>query len=141
MVADRTPSMSDPDRNAMVDGIESVLLKMDPKQQYVALATIHKSKNNSSCVTEDTPSSEHANGGKWVPVPFSNNYVTSAVTPDAQHDEHDGTRGSSCMPASSQGKFGTHLAGALKGAARYLLNMDSNNLSSRCRPARERRGR
>ena len=44
-------------------------------------------------------------------------------------------KGLNCMPASSQGKFGTHLAGAIKGAARYLLNMDSNNLSSL--PARQ----
>ena len=134
IVADRTPSMDDPDREAMVDGIESVLLKMDPTQQYVALATIHKSKNNASCVTEDTPSSDHANGGKWVPVPFSNNYVTGTTT-KTLNATSTMVKGLNCMPASSQGKFGTHLAGAIKGAARYLLNMDSNNLSSL--PARQ----
>jgi hypothetical protein len=134
IVADRTPSMDDPDREAMVDGIESVLLKMDPTQQYVALATIHKSKNNASCVTEDTPASDNANGGKWVPVPFSNNYVTGTTT-KTLNTTSTMVKGLNCMPASNQGKFGTHLAGAIKGAARYLLNMDSNNLSSL--PARQ----
>jgi hypothetical protein len=129
IVADRTPSMADDDRDAMVDGIESVLLKMDPTQQYVALATIHKSKNNASCVTEDTPSSEGASGGKWIPVPFSNNYVTGTTT-KTLNTASTMVQGLNCMPASKQGAFGTHLAGAIKGAARYLLNMDSNNLSS-----------
>ncbi len=129
IVADRTPSMADPDREAMVDGIESVLLKMDPTQQYVALGTIHKSKNHSSCVTEDTPSSEGANGGKWIPVPFSNNYLTGTTT-KTLNMASTMVKGLECLPASKQGGYGTHLAGAMKGAARYLLNMDTNNLAT-----------
>jgi hypothetical protein len=129
IVADRTPSMADPDRKAMVAGIEGALLSMDQTQHYVALATIHKSKNNSSCTTEDTPSSEGASAGKWVPVPFSNNYLTTTKTPSL-NTSSTMVKGLECMPASTQGNFGTHLAGALKGAARYLLGLDSNNLSS-----------
>ena len=87
----------------MVGGIQSVLLKMDPTQQYVALATIHKSKNNGSCVTEDTPASDNANGGKWVPVPFSNNYVTGTTT-KTLNAASTMVKGLNCMPASEPGK-------------------------------------
>ena len=129
VVADRTPSMSDTDRGAMVSAIQSMLLKMDPTQQYVALATIHKSKSSgSSCVTADTETTDGAAGGRWVPVPFSNNYLTASATPTL-NSSSTLVQGLNCLPASSRGGYGTHLAGALKGAARYLLNMDSNNLT------------
>ena len=91
VVADRTPSMSDTDRDGMVTAIESMLKTMDPTQHYVALETIHKSKNNSNtCVTDDTQSNEGANGGRWIPVDFSNNYLTTGDQPDAQHLQHYG---------------------------------------------------
>ena len=134
IVADRTPSMAadgprrdgrrHPERPAE-DGPDAAVRRPgdDPQEQ-----------EQRSCVTEDTPSSDNANGGKWIPVPFSNNYVTGTTT-KTLNATSTMVKGLNCMPASDQGKFGTHLAGAIKGAARYLLNMDSNNLSSL--PARQ----
>ena len=128
VVADRTPSMSDANRTAMVNGIQSMLKTMDSSQQYVALATIHKSKNNGgACPTTDTPASDGAQGGKWVPVPFTSDYLTSGTTATL-NTSSPLVRGLTCMPSSKN--FNTHLAGALKGAVRYLLGYDNNNLSA-----------
>ncbi len=130
VVADRTPSMADADRDGMVAAIESMLKTMDTTQHYVALETIHKSKSNpGTCVTNDTDSSEGASAGRWIPVPFSNDYLTSAKTPTL-NTASTMVKGLECLPASSHGGYGTHLAGALKGAARYLLGYDTNNLTS-----------
>ena len=137
IVADRTPSMKTEDRDAMVAGIKNVLLKMDPTQQYVALATIHKSKNNGgSCSTTSTNASETSQGGKWIPVEFSSNYATTVGTnPPALNTTSALVKGLNCLPASQSNLYGTHLAGAMKGAVRYLLGYESNNLSTL--PARE----
>ena len=60
--------------------------------------------------------------GTWVPVGFLNDYlVTGAVTPTLNNASAlvDGV---SCLPQSIASEYGTHLAGALKGAVRYALD-------------------
>jgi len=82
-------------------------------------------------------------GGSWVPVPFSNNYTTGLET-ISLNTSSQLVSAINCMPKSddtvkypaasdgleNQTNEGTHLASALKGAARYLLGKDPNNLTS-----------
>ncbi|WOH17568.1 pilus assembly protein TadG-related protein [Paenarthrobacter sp. GOM3] len=128
MVADRTGSMSDADRTAMVSGIKSTLQTMTKEQQYVALGTIGRSKTNpGSCLT--TPSTSRTDG-PWLPVPFSNNYTNTPSSPGGLPPLNSGSSlvsGLNCLQASSTG---TYLAAPLKSAARYVLGKSSNNLSS-----------
>ncbi|GAA3673069.1 hypothetical protein GCM10023081_09290 [Arthrobacter ginkgonis] len=137
MVADRTSSMSDPDRNLMVAGIKSTLQTMTKEQQYVALGTIHRSSSSGSCITE--PSSSKTDG-PWIPVPFSNDYIKNPGVPGATPPLNTGStlfKGLDCLQKSSGG---TYLASPLKAAARYVLGKDTNNLGSlpaRSAPARK----
>ena len=141
VVADRTPSMSDANRGQMQQGMKAMLQGMQPSQHYVAFSALHKSKSNPGaghCKAEDTEASEGATAGTWIPVGFSNNYwITppSGATPPALNQNSELVKVMSCLPASSRGGFGTHLAGALKAASRYLLGYTTNNLSSL--PARQ----
>ena len=127
LVADRTGSMSDANRNLMVAGIKSTLQTMTRDLQYVALGTIHRSKASpGTCTT--SPSTD--NTGPWMPVPFSNDYTQNPALPGGTPALNTGStliKGLNCLSASSGG---THLAAPLKAAARYLLGMDSNNLGS-----------
>ncbi|WP_158648055.1 TadE/TadG family type IV pilus assembly protein [Nocardioides houyundeii] len=155
ILADRTQSMSDPNRRAMVDGIEGALKTMNPLMHYVSLATIHKSKKTDiNCLTDpydftftgpaqgrnesDSAYAARVNTqvqvdvvkGEWVAVPFSNNYLTSATTPTL-NSASQLVKSIACMRNEySSPNFRTHLASALKGAARYLLGYDLNNLAS-----------
>lgn len=131
IMADRTTSMSDTHRNEMKAAIVSSLSVMDPTLHYVAFGAIHKSKPTSSCSTSASTSSDGVTGGTWIPVPFSNDYKAnrdSGINTASQL-----VKGVQCLPSSAvanlnTGSYGTHLAGAMKGAARYLLGKDPNNL-------------
>lgn len=137
LVADRTGSMSDTNRNLMVAGIKSTLQTMTKQQQYVALGTIHRSKTSpGTCIT--TPSTD--NTGPWIPVPFSNDYTLSPAVPGATPALNTSStliKGLNCLSASSGG---TYLASPMKAAARYVLGKATNNLGSlpaRSTPARK----
>lgn len=118
VVADRTPSMSDSDRNSMVGAIKSMFNQMDQTTQYVALTTIGKSFAQSGCSTRAATGYDQA-GATWVATPFSNTYKTAANDPVIS--------GLNCL---NQGYPGTDLSSPLKAAARYALGLDANNLGS-----------
>lgn len=143
-MADRTTSMSDSDRSLMKNAILSSLKTMTPSMHYVAFGALHKSRttgfSSPTCRTEATPFASalsyasNVKVGTWMPLSFSNNYLTTSATPTL-NSASPLVAGINCLPASGvpgfpYGSYGTHLAGALKGAARYLLGIDSNNLSS-----------
>lgn len=138
LVADRTGSMSAANRDLMVSGIKTTLQTMTKEQQYVALGTIHRSSSSpGSCIT--TPSTS-STAGPWIPVPFSNDYTLNPATPAATPPLNTSStlvRGLNCLTASSGG---TYLASPMKAAARYVLGLATNNLSSlpvRSTPARK----
>ena len=130
VVADRTGSMSSTDIASMIAGIKSMLQVMTPSIQYVALGTIGRSKTgatDNACGGSNkalTEPSTSATAGPWIPVPFSNDYLTGTTL----NANSPLVRGVTCLSNSSG--TGTHLAAPLKAAARYLLGMDANNLTS-----------
>lgn len=158
VMADRTPSMIDTNRNQMKAAIESSLTVMNPELQYVALGTIHKSeprrmnKNSTEVCTsaesgvrqvesgrpatpqwdrDNAPVLESTNeptSGSWIASPFSNGYLTGPSGTVVGSDPL--VKSLRCMPGAKSGNYGTHLASALKGGARYLLGNTPNNLSS-----------
>ncbi|GGD22708.1 hypothetical protein GCM10007231_22250 [Nocardioides daphniae] len=159
VMADRTPSMVDGDREQMKAAIESSLTVMNPELQYVALGTIHKSDprrmnklSTEVCTsaesgvqqqtssswpysplwnTDNTPKLETTNSptsGSWIASPFSNGYLTGPSGTIVATDPL--VKSVKCMPGAKSGNYGTHLASALKGGARYLLGNTPNNLSS-----------
>lgn len=131
IVADRTPSMTNADRELMKTAILDTLKTMDPQMHYVSFGTIHKSRtDNPSCITDDTTSGMGASGGTWLPVGFRNDYLTSASVPTL-NAASPLVAGVSCLPASSDGGFGTHLASPLKFAARALLSGATNSMPAR----------
>jgi len=133
IMADRTTSMSDADRGLMKTAIVDSLGVMDPALHYVAFGTLHKSKATTSCSTAASTASDGVAGGSWIAVPFSNDYKSNR---DAPINSNSGiVKGVNCLPSGavpglSTGSYGTHLASAMKGGARYLLGLTSNNLSS-----------
>jgi len=132
-MADRTTSMADEDREDMQTAIVESLGVMDPTLHYVAFGAMHKSKATTSCATASTTSSDGAKGGKWIAIDFTNDYRANRDSPISSTSRL--VRGVKCMPSGavpglSTGSYGTHLASAFKGAARYLLGLDPNNLSS-----------
>lgn len=56
--------------------------------------------------------------GAWVPVGFSTDYLNTDGTLNDGSALVDGV---SCMGAAAPGEYGTHLAAAMKGAAKHLL--------------------
>ena len=118
VVADRTGSMSTADRNAMIAGIKSMFQVMTPSQQYVALGTIGRSVP-SGC--KSSPSGSETTG-PWIPVPFSNDYLTAGASINTGSQL---IHALNCLTSSSTG---TSLAAPMKSAARFLL--DPSNLPS-----------
>lgn len=132
-MADRTTSMADVDREEMKTAIIDSLNTMDPTLHYVAFGALHKSRSTSGCATSATTASDGTTGGTWIPVPFSNTY--KADRDAAINTSSPLVKGVQCLPNSavpglSTGSYGTHLASALKGASRYLLGLDANNLAA-----------
>ena len=140
VMADRTASMSDPNRLAMQNAIMNMLLTMTPSMHYVALGTLHKSRTGSysgSCRTEAVSlpnplpwgkdASDYVTQGTWIPVTMRDDYLTSAATPTA-NTSSPLYQGVNCLPQSATGEFGTHLGGALKGAARNLMGNPSSTM-------------
>jgi hypothetical protein len=125
-MADRTPSMSDANRNLMKTAINDTLKTMTPALHYVAVGALHKSKPSSSCATASTAKADGATGGQWTPVEFSNKYLTSSAAPTLNTGDAL-VKAVTCLPEASGG-YGTNLAAALKGAGRYLLGSEPNNL-------------
>jgi hypothetical protein len=137
VVADRTGSMSGSDITAMITGIESMFQVMTPAQQYVSLGTLGRSAQtpySHTCGTGSSSSkalsqpSTSATAGPWIPVPFSNNYLSSGTL----NQSSDLVAAVNCLKNTSS--TATHLASAMKAAARYLLGApagyDPNNLGS-----------
>ena len=146
-MADRTPSMSNANRDSMMQAIKDTLVTMDPTMHYVALGTLNKSVPNGGCPTAAGPppvaltANEIEKGmkkGVWVATDFSRSYVTGtgngkvAASSDPVVKGLDCAKGKSGNAANgaSDGYYGTHLASAMKGAARKLLYSSENNLSS-----------
>ena len=133
VVADRTGSMSSTDITAMITGIKSMFQVMTPSQQYVSLGTIGRSLQGAfqttcsaslKALSEPAPSGSTV--GPWIPVPFSNDYLTAGTT-----NINAGSKlvnAVECLKNSSS--TGTHLASPMKYAARYLLGIDPNNLGT-----------
>ncbi len=127
VVADRTKSMFNSGGiDPLVTAIKGMLKVMTPSQQFVALSTMGPSVPENSCKVANAPSVTASNA-KWVPVDFSKDYLTSPGVLNAASDLTQ--KGLDCI-YSSGGSIGTFLASALKYAARYLLGLDTNNLSS-----------
>ena len=135
VVADRTQSMGATDIASMVAGIKSMLEQMTPAQQYVSLGTIGRSQPlttgqtgtcNSTAKGLSWPSTSGA-AGQWMPVSFSDNYLTASRTLDTNAPL---VKGVDCLTNMSDAYQGTVLAAPMKSAARYLLGLDPNNLST-----------
>lgn len=146
VMADRTYSMSSSAVDQMQDGIRGMLAKMTPAQQFVAFGAIHKSITSSGCLTgvASTSSSPYASGsfdsydratsnvrfkGTWVPVAFSDSYATVSSSGTSLNTSSSLVKSVNCLQHENNG-LGTHLASAMKGAARYLLGKDPNNLGT-----------
>jgi len=141
IVADRTPSMSM--ANVTVNGvsmtayaamqasIERSLETLTPEYQFVTLGTIHKSNSptTNSCKTLLPNASASGATGTWMPVPFSNNYLTGTLNSAAGTRTLDMTAPKlgyqvGCMNSSDpqNAPWYTHLAAPLKAAARALIS-------------------
>lgn len=143
VVADRSPSMNE-HLGDLREAILDSLTTMSPQLHYVAFGALHKSSGTGTCRSSTQPwngslgsnatTRWQANiaAGTWVPAPFSNNYL------NADGNLNYGStlvNTINCMPNGqvsgySGGNYGTHLSGALKGAGRYVLGLDANNLGS-----------
>jgi hypothetical protein len=147
VIADRTPSMTPTSVTALKSGIARMLLTMNTAQQYVALGTIAKSRvvasGTKTLSQSASPTFDYWGNytgtnpfpGIWVPQSFSNDYNIK--------DGGGNTiaNGSSSLVNSVNNmtrdtlSWNTHLAAALKGAARYLYGSEisgapANNLAS-----------
>jgi hypothetical protein len=133
VVADRTGSMSTADIGSMVNGIRSMLTVMTPSQQYVSLGSIGpaatSAAGSSSCRSAPYSGSLSTNGTawKWMSLPFHDDYLTGGATPSLNGASHL-VKAIGCLTTKSS--TGTHLAAPMKSAARYLLGIDGNNLTS-----------
>jgi Flp pilus assembly protein TadG len=151
IIADRTPSMNM--ANVTVDGvtknafqvmqasIETSLATMTPEYQFVTLGTIHESnpdftknpdKSVPNCLTGLGPAknSPSGGGGKWMPLGFSNSYLTGNLGDPVGSRTLKMTASKTnlgyqvaCMDSRDPGNapWNTHLAAPLKAAARVLL--------------------
>jgi hypothetical protein len=133
IVADRTPSMSTPDLQAMQAGIKSMLQVMEPSQQYVTLGTINRSstttRSTASCNSTGkglTWPTSNPSVGQFMPMAFYKDYLTGT----ALNTSSKLVQGLNCLDDQRDNVSGTALASPMKAAARYLLGMDPNNLGS-----------
>ena len=133
VVSDRTGSMEVVDRNAMVNGIRSMLGVMTPAQQFVSLGTIGRSKTTSrstaACGSGGLTAAEHRRQrGLWVPLKFYDDYLDSS---GALNSSSNIAKALTCIDGGAS-STGTALAAPLKAAARYVLGSpdDSNNVLS-----------
>jgi Flp pilus assembly protein TadG len=165
IVADRTPSMSDQDFDAMKNGIAAGLATMTPEYQFVTLGTINRSQaspTDAECLTSQgapvalvsgkAPSTYPVGGaraGKWMPLGFSNSYLTGTLGDavgtrtliqtknknnlgyEVQCMDHVSTA-NLMVSGTSVSKFpwGTSLAAPLKAAAQTLLFPNNSNLAT-----------
>ena len=132
VVADRTSSMTQTNVNTMKTGLTQMLKTMTPDQQYVALGTIHKGPGTGACQTaaQTTPladsfaltdPSNRTYQGSWMATPFSSSYMDKDVNGNWVYDASDTLSSNVTCLERDKGIYGTHLAAAMKGAARYLL--------------------
>ncbi len=136
-VADRTSSLNPTVFGNMKKGIKDTLSSMTPEYQFVTLGTIHKSTPSGSCLTnlpaysKDPTGDGDARKGSWMPLGFSNNYLTGSLgsTSRVLNTSSELVSNVNCMNQASQ-PWGTHLAAPLKAAARMLLNPQLSNLGT-----------
>jgi hypothetical protein len=72
--------------------------------------------------------------GTWVPVPFSNNYLSTVASPTTTAVLNNASAlvdGISCLPQSIAGEYGTHLASAFKGGVAKLLSGETSSMPAR----------
>lgn len=136
-VADRTTSLDSSVFTSMKNGISDTLKTMTPEYQFVTLGTIHKSTTSGSCKTNLSASSANptadnaARTGSWMPLDFSNNYLTGTLGSQSRtlNTTSEMVSNLNCMNQANQ-PWGTHLAAPLKAAARKLLGYDTSNLAT-----------
>lgn len=147
IMADRTASMIPSDRAMMKSAILNMAQTMTPDLHHVAFGALHKSKTSgfrhrnslgsastagwtgvgdtdgdgycrSEAVrTGSSSAASTANNGTWIAAPFTNDYLLADGSINPRSKFVDAV---SCLPESTRGEYGTHLAGAMKGAARAL---------------------
>ncbi len=130
IVADRSGSMKKGDVEDMAEGVIEMLEQMTPSQQFVAVGAIGRSlvpntpsgQPGTKCPTRPSGSTT---SGAWVAVPFSDRYLKR---PGQRNKGSAVVKGVKCLV--QQSSTGTALASPMKAAARYLLGLDANNLSS-----------
>jgi Flp pilus assembly protein TadG len=135
-IADRTTSLDSTVFSNMKTGISDTLKSMTPEFQFVTVGTIHKSATSGSCKTNlkaystDPTGDGAARTGSWMPLDFSNNYLTGTLGTASRplNTTSDLVSNLTCMNQATQ-PWGTHLAAPLKAAARKLLNLDTTNNS------------
>lgn len=172
IVADRTPSMSNSDFDQMKTGIIAGLQTMTPEYQSVTLGTINRSGTSTTdkdCLTsQGPPTAKLPNGsipdyyaaggaraGAWMPLGFSNSYlsgkpgdpassrtVTVTKSPDSlgyqiqcmDHVPNDTSANPNpyYVAGTQMAKYpwGTHLAAPLKAAAQLLYHPSNSNLKA-----------
>jgi hypothetical protein len=121
----------------MQQGIKDTLSTMTPEYQFATIGTIHKSTTNNGCDTylaansSNTPANGAARVGNWMPMNFSNDYLTGSLGSTSRTLNTSSTlvKNVTCMNQASQ-PWGTHLAAPLKAAARMLLGYQASNLGS-----------
>ena len=121
VIADRTGSMTDAERNLEVQAIKNMLSAMEPSIQRAALATVGWSTGSGTCKSQaqsSDPSGTNNNPSGWMPVPLSLNYGGKAglVTTSSL------VSSLTCLNGSGTG---TWLATPTRVAARYLLGTET----------------
>lgn len=156
IIADRTPSMSNTDFDAMKKGIETSLPLMTPEYQFVTMGTIHRSNvtdPNAACqtklgaaVTTDRNGyypDKGARAGEWMPLDFYNNYLSGTLgDPVGTRTLNTTTKSITnlgyqveCMDHVDTSHmtgypWNTHLGAPLKEAANLLLGVKTSNLKT-----------
>jgi hypothetical protein len=120
VIADRTGSMNDTERNLEVTAIQNMLLSMEPSIQRVALATVGWSTASGTCRSAargTDPSRTNGNASSWIPVALSSDFGGKA----GLNTGSSLIRNLNCLDQSSR----TWLATPMRVAARYLLGTET----------------